>query len=117
MDEETLDQLLQVIKKRRIEGNIGDLDYRIDRKAIRGNLDLENATIRAMLGYNGDMSLNAQAPLWGGQFNFDAQRNDNGNRFDLGYHRPIGKMGDLSLDASRAEDGARRIYLQLKNQF
>ncbi len=116
MDEQTLDQLLEVIKKRRIEGSIGDLDYRIDRKAVRGKLDLDNATIRAMLGYDGNMNLNAQAPLWGGQINFDANHTDNGNRFDLGYRRPI-RGGDLSLDASRAEDGARRIYLQLKKQF
>ena len=84
MDEETLSELINIIKKRRIEGRVegdlGSLDYRIGRKDARGTFNIDDATIKAMLGYDGNWSLNAHKPLWGGNLNFDASKGDDGNR-------------------------------------
>ena len=109
-------ELLQAIKRRRIEGSIGDLDYQIGRKNVKGQMQINDATIKALLGYDGNVHLNAQAPLWGGNLNIDAQHNDNGNRFDLGYQRPI-QGGSINFDAGRSEDGNRRLYFRLKKDF
>lgn len=72
--------LAEMLKNRRLGGNIGDLQYQIGKNNIQANMPINNATIKAMLGYDGNAGLNAQMPLTNGNINFDASRGPDGNR-------------------------------------
>lgn len=116
MDSEFLNELAKAIKRRSIEGNVGDLNYRIGSKDVRGNINLDDATIRGLIGYDGTAQLNAQSPLFGGHVNFDANHALDGNNYHLAYDHPI-DGGNINFDASRSKDGNNRFYLQFKKQF
>ena len=72
--------LSDILRNRKIQGNIGDLQYTAGTKNINTNFPIGDATIKAMLGYDGGMSLNANAPIHNGNVNFDASRGEDGNR-------------------------------------
>ncbi len=74
-----LEELLDVIRRSR-GGRIGDIDYEIGKDGINGQMQTGDATIRALLGYDGNMALNVNKPLWGGQLGLDASKNDEGNK-------------------------------------
>ena len=68
-----LDDLLEIIRRGRA-GKVGDIDYQIGADGINGEMKSGDATIRALLGYDGKWALGMDRPMWGGNMSLDASK-------------------------------------------
>lgn len=66
------DDLLEVLKKRRINGEIGDLEYQISLRNLKARMQVNNTQFNAQANYGGDWSLTAKTPLFGDRLWFAA---------------------------------------------
>lgn len=82
--------LAEILKQRKIQGEVGPFDYQIGMKNAQIQGNLKDAFVKALLKYKGGWNLNAHMPLVGGQ---------------------------LGLDASKGDDGNKQIYLQYQKNF
>jgi len=87
MDKDSLDFLFEMLRKRRLEGSIGPVDYRIGTKDIRGQASLFDAMLNAKLKYNGDMNLSVEKPMFGGNLTFHTSRDNGNNNYYLQYQK------------------------------
>ncbi len=80
---------LRLLKDKKLKGSLSDMMYEIGTKNIKAETQLGDAVIKAMLGYDGNMMLNASAPMLGGNIDFNANRANGINNFYLQYKRPF----------------------------
>lgn len=57
----------------------------LGRKAI--DIQANEYPLRGKFNYNGDMSVNASTPLWGGDLNFDYSKNSGNNRYYIQFKK------------------------------
>lgn len=75
----------------KLEGQLGPVEYEVGLRKIQAEAQLRDLYLKAIAKYNGNLSLNAQMPLMGGNLSFDANRNDGQNSYYLQYSRPFGR--------------------------
>jgi hypothetical protein len=78
---------LDLLKKRKIKGSLADVMYEIGTKNAKFEAGYNNALIKAMIGYDGNSSLNVTAPMFGGNVGFDANRNNGNNSYYLQFQK------------------------------
>lgn len=81
--------LTQLLKKRKIMGELGPIDYEIGTSKAKLNGQFNNAMAELMLKYNGDWGLDVNTPLLGGSLDFNAQNTDGQRNYGLRYKRDL----------------------------
>lgn len=79
--------LANVIRKKGFEGQTHDIDYRIGAKNLRAKTTIGDAILSAIINYDGNAQINLQKPLYDGNLDISATRNNGGNAYRIGYQK------------------------------
>ncbi len=81
-------QLAEIIRKRKLVGEIGPVDYSIGARKAEFGTSIGNAMAKAIFDYEGNRKFELTSPLLGGNVNFSVDDPDNQRaRFLLNYRR------------------------------
>lgn len=86
MEGEGIKGLVEVLKNAR-EGSLGPFDYKLGTKNVKGEMQINDALVKAMIGYNGNWNLQGEMPLWGGQLNLEASKQDGNPYYGLQFQK------------------------------